>query len=694
MAEATSPPATSPPPTSTSATDKATTSSAEQQPTSLPQTTTAPAAEEPVTESGEQQSVPATDTEPATGEPVIESTDQQPTFSTNADINTGKMARQPPQDTIRNPKFGPGVRQAFFSTELGTRAPRELSPLRMPPIARSSNGPEVVVAAAKYWMTKYKEQCLCIFRGQGWVVEDLWDAEDLHIEGKRFCEEMLKYISGATHWAAKEFANDWAKAHPNRLDFSGAPPMGNVYDINDPLAIVDQIFIFNEPVSFPRPFLWHVAFIVISTWCAMRSLNRIDFDVYLGQDIWDPPGGKAVETIPTAPVVDKKPSKTNRKQSRSRPNRLTKSIEGSSASDTKGPAHEPVASLALPIQPNMRCGSQRVLSQAAMQTSGHHVPSMRGGDVGAMAGHSMLSPSTHPQAMNVPKGNRNMGSGSYNQPPGWVENRGVPGSYSRQASGASMHSPQFMPAAMAIPQPMAMVPGPPMVPYAQGPPMMPAHGYPHVQHYQSGPMQTPPMAPAYLHQPHGPHAMGDMTNNMHYSNNMGVQYADPRAPMPRRTSHHNAHNANVLYDPYNGTNPNFKKPSGYNAGGKKGGLSSFAVQPGQGRKMSGGRPPYNNSNTDHAVNMPANGGRYNDFSHQKRVQEDDLSITGDSVAGCGHTWIGAENMTVTELWIGDLPTDVHKDEIIQLFQQNAGVTPTAVSIRTHTNNSSCHAFAT
>jgi hypothetical protein len=274
MAESAPPPATSPLPAGTSATVDATTESVEQQSNPPLATTTEPAAEEPVTESVEQQSAPATatDTECAAGELVPETTSQQPT-STDAGSDTAKMTTRPAQDAIRNPKFGPGVRQAFFSTGLGARVPHELGPIRMPVLARSSSGPEAVVAAAKYWMTKYKDQCLCILPNQGWVVEDLWDAEDLHMEGKRFCEEMLNYISRSSYWAAKHFADNWAKAHPGRVDFGGALPLGSVYDLNDPLPVVDQIFIFNEIVGFPRPFLWHVAFLLISTWHALNSVD-------------------------------------------------------------------------------------------------------------------------------------------------------------------------------------------------------------------------------------------------------------------------------------------------------------------------------------------------------------------------------------------------------------------------------------
>jgi hypothetical protein len=664
--------------------------SADQQPTSPAEATTTPAADKTVTESANQDSGPHSTTKPASDESATASADQQPTSSTD----TNKMAVPLPQDPVRNAKFRPGARQAYFSTRLGARAPCELGPNRMPVIARSDSGTEAVVQAASHWMTKYKDQCLCILPSQGWVIEDLWDAEDIHMEGRRFCEEMLKYISGASRWAAKKFAEDWAKAHPDRVNFGGDLRLGDVYDVNDPLPIVDHIFIFKELLSFPRPFLWHVAFILVSSWYALNSTNHPHFDVNLGQQIWDPPGYNKTKVVQTAPAAAKDKSKTNRKQSRSRLHKLTTSIE-STAVDDKGPVREPAVPLSVPPQPNMRNTSQRVLSQFS-QTGGHHIP-LRGGDMSGSAGHYMLSPNMHPQTLHNPKGNRNMGSGSYNQPPGYVENRVISGPYQRQPSGPSMQSPQFLPAAMTMGgQPVALVPGPAMMPYA-GPPMLPPHGYP-VQHYPPGQMQTPPMAQAYLHQPQGPHTMGisDMTNNMqyphntHYPNNTGVQYADPRAPMPRRTSYQNP---NTLYDPYNGANPNFRKTSGYNGGGKKGGSGNFAAQPGPGRKLSGGRAPYYNANAEHAVNMPPNGSRYNDFNYRKGVQVDDINVTGDSVAGCAHTWIGADNATVTELWIGDLPVDACEDEIMQLFQEAVGVSPTAVSVR-HATTGSCHAFAT
>jgi hypothetical protein len=259
---------------------------------------------------------------------------------------------------------------------------------------------------------------------------------------------------------------------------------------------------------------------------------------------------------------------------------------------------------------------------------------------------------------------------------------------------------------MVMGQPMAMpvMPNSAMTPYGHAPAIGPVHGYA-VQHfdhtmaprghmsYQPGMMHAPPMGPAYLHQPQDPYgiSMGDMTNNMHYPNNMGPQYAD-RAPMPRRASHHNA---NLLYDPYGGANRKFSDTSAYNSGSKRGGPGNFTAQLGRGRKVStsSGRVAYN-SNPDHAANIPANSGRYTDFNSRRRFSEDDPNVTGDPVAGCAQNWIGTGNSTVTELWIGDLPVDAHEDELRLLFQQKVGITPTAISIKDNPTKGICHAFAT
>ena len=174
--------------------------------------------------------------------------------------------------------------------------------------------------------------------------------------------------------------------------------------------------------------------------------------------------------------------------------------------------------------------------------------------------------------------------------------------------------------------------------------------------YQQGMMQNQPMNPAFPHHLNSQNiSVGDMTNNMYHTNSMMYQHQDPRAPMPRRA---NQRNAQDLFDPYSGNNPKFNGAPGYNSGSRKGGNNSFVPQPGRGRKVSnmGGRDVYSRSNADFRI--------------------------------------GPKNLTVNELWIGDLPPDAREDEIIQLFKQTVDVTATAISLRSRLPQNGTHAFAT
>jgi hypothetical protein len=541
---------------------------------------------------------------------------------------------------------------------------------------------------------------------QGWTVDDLWDAEDLHIEGRKFCEEMLIFISRSTYYAADRFAKDWARAHPDRVNFTGLQ-MGNVYDINDPLAIIDQIFVFGEPLGFPRVFLWHVAHILVTTWIEMNKATNATLRESLTPQArtWGQQTTNEVaepSSIPVGTTKDKNRSKKNRKITRSRPKKLTTSTEPSSAVDQ--PDRVALVATAAPDQPITRPVSQRIPSQGLVQPGGHS-GLLRGGDASIPVGPSRSSPSMHPLPLNVPKSNRNMGSGSYNQHHGWVENnnRTIYGAYPRQPSGPmpSIQSPQFVSPQMAMAQ---HVPQPIMT--GAGPYVQVAHpGYAfqpsdtgmmaraHVN-YQQGMMQAQPMSPASLQQPHGQHfSMGDMTNNMHHANAMMLQHQDSRAPVPHPS---NPRGAQDLYDPYSGNNHKFNGGPGHHNGGRKGSNNSFASQAGRGRKVSnpGGREPYNRSNSEYNATISSGSTRHTSFNNRRRPSEDDPAITGDSVSGCGHTWIGPKNSTVDELWVGDLIQDTSEGELVQMFKQAVGITPTSIALRGKFGSNSLHAFAT
>ncbi|KAB2103305.1 hypothetical protein AG0111_0g8361 [Alternaria gaisen] len=593
----------------------------------------------------------------------------------------------PVNDATRDPKFGPGAGQAFFSTGLGARAPRSLGDNCPPVIARSVQDPAVVAQAASYWQVKYKSQCLCILPSQGWTVEDLWDAEDIHVEDRKFCEEVLTFISRSTYYWVDRFARDWARAHPDRVDFTGLE-MGNVYNTNDSLDIIDKIFIFGEPIDFPRVFLWHVAYILVGTWIEMNKA----MDATLRTSL-----------IPQAHAGEQKIASGETKPSSVLPNMSDRKKTKSSSAVEKLHLATTMASGA-PDPPDTRLLPQRIPSQGPIPP-GSHSGLMRGGNAGIVMGSPRVSPNLYVPPLVVPKTNRNMGSGTCGQPNGWIENnnRTTYGAYPRQPSVTvpSMQSPSFLSPQMAMGQqiPHPMIPGLP--PYVQMAPIgygfqQPDLGVMSRAHinYQQGMMQNQPMNPAFPHHPNGQNiSVGDMTNNMYHTNSMMYQYQDPHAPMPRRASQRNAQD---LFDPYSGNNPKFNGAPGYNSGPRKGGNNSFVPQPGRGRKVSnmGGRDAYSRSNADLSAKGPPGGPRNLDFNARRRLSEDDPTITGDSVSGCGHTWIGPKNLTVNELWIGDLPPDAREDEIIQLFKQTVDVTATAISLRSRLPQNGTHAFAT
>lgn len=288
-----------------------------------------------------------------------------------------------------------------------------------------------------------------------------------------------------------------------------------------------------------------------------------------------------------------------------------------------------------------------------------------------------------------------MGPPLSNQPQGWIENesRAVSGPYLVQqpVPMSGIHPPQYAPPPMVV-SPHTntpMIPDSSMGPYVIGPPVLPHPGYP-VQpmepgmvprghmNYQTGVPRGLHMTPAYVNHTRGsqPLLMGDATN-MHIPGFTGSQVVDPRAPMPRRLTHQST---SQLFDPYNGTSRKFS-----------GGIGNFVAPQTRGRKMStsSGRLAYSSQNP-----MVPTSSRFTESSNRRRQSEADASITGDSVSGCGHTWIGPHNSTVKELWIGELPPDICEAEITQLFEQIVRITPIAISLRSNAMKGNAHAFVT
>lgn len=313
---------------------------------------------------------------------------------------------------------------------------------------------------------------------------------------------------------------------------------------------------------------------------------------------------------------------------------------------------------------------------------------------------TMSHPLAHP-GLHVPKGRMGRsGSESYNQgihPAPYGENMpyGASGSYPRPPSGSiSMtQSPRFNSAHMSMPQPVAsgphgmspfayeqnmMLPGmgacQQLPPGAMHPNMMMTHtmqmpsssmnhGYPR---YPSGPQGSPYVMP-----------MADMTN-MHFNPNMPPQNIDPRRPGERRYSQQYG-NGSALYDPYEGNNPSFRHP-GSQHNSRKINHNSFQNLNGRQRKPStpGGRFHQDQFANDKPSHIQSNNSR---FVWSKGPSEDDPAITQDYEYGCYTNWIGPQNTTVTEVFVGDLPEDIQKQELEALFHDRIGVKPESINLK-------------
>jgi hypothetical protein len=326
----------------------------------------------------------------------------------------------------------PGSGLALFSTELGTRLPRNLKGPPFPPIIVRSNKVAGVVDTALFLRKKFGHISWTIFPQCGWTIEDFWDAEDIHVDTREHCTEVLKFLSQDNFWCARRFAEDWSRANPEQVVKTvGLTDMKSIYDSNDPLAVVDKIFVNGEMADKPREFLWHAAHIMRTTLVEIRTEQqratvndhtpqRTPAERQLGItksssvteiNLDDPAMAEASFAQPDVPI-NKTSRKKNRKKTHSRPRRLTVSSGSSSAttkqvsapfvlrsaSDQHGPL--PVVKRAPahnPPQPGAYFG----------QPTGHVV--------GVMPGQTMMSPAMSISNLRNPKGRPSPG-GPYNQP--------------------------------------------------------------------------------------------------------------------------------------------------------------------------------------------------------------------------------------------------------------------------------------
>ena len=317
-------------------------------------------------------------------------------------------------------------------------------------------------------------------------------------------------------------------------------------------------------------------------------------------------------------------------------------------------------------------------------------------------GHRRLLSAHQPRVMNtaplrVPKtrsGRPPSGTYSSIAPPGsYIENtpRMTSGHGFPQHTGSSslMQSPRHAQSRMAMNHQMAM--GPPGIvpmsyeqahimsgmmagqapsPSLMQPGMMPspaiqnssvAHGFPrNTSNPQNIPYGTP---------------MGDVTN-MPFAMGPASHNFDVRRPSNRRLSQQHT-SVNALYDPYEGSNPAFRS-TGY-ANGKK--YNQAGSRPHK-SSYPGDRPSFFQYSGDRSVSFQGGPNYGGHFAGPKPPFEADPAITGDREHGCNHDWIGPSNNTVDEVYVNNLPENIQKADLHNLFLDKVGVEPTAISILT------------
>jgi hypothetical protein len=591
-------------------------------------------------------------------------------------------------DTLLEPMLG----LALFSTQMGTRSQRPAPvPSDAPPIARSDPF-QAVVDTALYWRKKHYRASLAIFPYIGWKIEDLWDAEDIHIYTHNHCRDVLDFMSLDNLSAARRYAREWAQYNREHLIKTLGRDTGDLGDLIDPAShwsLLDKVFVNGESNGWPRQFLWHVAHIMRTEILEERAREQLAVAPSAVQQPLPAltETGRADSFTTRAP-----PRKTNRKQHRSRPRRLTVLPEPSLAyvQQLHAPFVPPTLPNNQPVAPPRTTGGRRPPSYGPPPPGPHYVPHI-GHVMAGQPPNAMGPPSVSEEVVRNPK------TRPYNHMSGSMYGENLPhmaqGAYLLRSSSVAMQLPHFNTA------PMAMGPG------ATSPPhhLMQPHGCPQgpqgFQGYQStspsmfpaqpyhpgsgrpGPqnqayMTSPQMGPSYIHQgpnDRGPRGVsfGDMTNMPYNVNNGPAHNADPR-----RSGRHNSSygsGSHALYDPYNGTRPGFNDPNT----GRKPSRGGFMDQSGRTRKPSAtDNRPRTGSYGSTWVDTPSNG---NGNRYPKGRTMDDPTIINDSQRGCHTKWIGPENHIVNELFVSDLPESIQEEEIKNMFVREINITPVRVS---------------
>jgi hypothetical protein len=616
-------------------------------------------------------------------------------------------------------KAVPSTGAAILSTENGRRPTREPPGPPYPPVIVRSNKVIGVVQYANYWRNKYGKLYHSFFTNSGWIIADLWDNADIHLESPGFLEEVLLFITRDNEFRARKYAFEWSQAHRDKLDTIGGD-MTQVYDHNNPMAIVDKVFTDGETRDYPHLFLWHVVrhmrqsmSITVEKQQAMKAAANAHGMVKTdsgtaGNMALGPPStvnACAITTQTKQPQSvtspDVKPRKTSHDDYDPQtlwlteytvPLQAAKSFEPSGYASIM--SSSPRFNGPPPQGPSF--GSSQLVRGYSSQSNGY-----------PMGQHTAPTPLYPNGQLRNPR-NRPARSSSnpYSvqpQPHGWADNVGIAhGQHMRQPSGPvpSGQAQQFF-------QPMLMGPGvvaPNHMPQFshQGSMVSPQMHHVHLRH---SPMLqqniVPPQPVVYVPYPTDSAfhksglggsdqygiPFGEMTNNVHYPPPRGP---DSRVPMPRRPSY--SSKPSGLYNPYGTERPD---KAGFamiplQSNVRKTHHNSFSNHQARNRKYSasfGSQPFEREGNT-----KPS--GHYGDGTYIRYTYtHPNKAIVDDMEAGCSHDRIGPKNKTVTELHVGNLPVGIAKEELGNFFQQRGKVTPTEVILKSGSSvNHFTHAF--
>ncbi|KAH4599772.1 hypothetical protein HBI65_045000 [Parastagonospora nodorum] len=585
----------------------------------------------------------------------------------------------------------PGTHRALFSTDLGKRAKNGVS-TPPPPVIVRSNKALSVMETVDFWRRKYPHFAWSIFPESGWTVEDLWDAADIHVETRDHCKEVLYLLCKDNAVTAGLFARDWSLKNTEQfVKFMAMHDKVGMSDPQDPLGLVDMLFVNGEFKNWPRKFLWHTT----------QALRTSVVQYYQPEEN----ATVMAESTPTSPTANGRILEAEMQPTATA--KVDEAILQPGLTMEKAPRSSTVRSTAAPFVPSVASvnETQQPFKRASSHGPTQSGPPYHGQPIGHIMNgtstHQMVSPSMGGHALSNPKSRPGRQDAYFASSSGTCgENlpRMPSGGYALRPPQGTMpaHSPHFNPAAMAMgPE---MMPPHPMHAYPQGfPPMSPSAFA--VQPYPPGlghPMAMPPqhthaqnmsMPPGYGHQ--GPNhrrprgtSIGDVTNIPYYSG-----YAAPHNSDSRRSDRHSSFygNSNTpLYDPYNGSRPTFNEHSS----GRKSSRGGFMDQSGRSRKYSSqdNRP----RNGSYGIERP-DAVSYNN-NHPRGVMLDDPKIVGDALRGCHHGWIGPDNHNVNELFVSELPDGTQPIQVQEMFVREVGVTPMRAVIKVSFGGRS-HAFA-